>query len=77
MKSIVKLLTTLFKYGSLISVVLNILKVALDEINEKFPELFDDGYEDEGEESPTPEVKEDVPEKKGLFNLPFLNFKKS
>lgn len=77
MKSVFRLLSVAMKYGSLIVVILNILKVAMDEIQEKFPDLL----EDDDDQEPDPEItpapapttaQEPAKEKKGFkFQLPF------
>jgi hypothetical protein len=72
MKSIFKLLANVLKYGSIIAVVLNILRVAMEEIQEKFPDILDEPKPEPVKESPTPEILEKP--KKGLsrlFDLPF------
>lgn len=74
MKKAFGLLTNLVKIGSLIAVVLNILKVAMEEIADKFPELVEDGEDQEekkAELKPTIEPEKKPSILKSLFKLPF------
>lgn len=72
-KKIFNLVSTIIKYGSFIAVVLNIAKVAMEEMAEKFPELLEEEEDETGEASPVPTtpISPEEKESKFKFKLPW------